>query len=256
MPEVRFDPSFPSEVRGSRYPFADTATLVADTGLALDRDLFRDASLWAPGLRPPCGLRKITVQPTRVALTFGSDSAPALAVVAFDPNAPQSQLLPRDAAGFRVGTLVVDPDKLKEAAGWPLGDHAFSATTGELCATCLVPVPARGLQGLIVAGQVLAGDVWLVGDRGIVLRGDGHDKIVGHAVGDPNARRRRPATRRDILPIRAIRVRDDHGADFVVTPDDSGRLEIGAGTSVYPGSTLRVTCRNRRITFSLAGRSI
>jgi len=256
MAELRFDPPFRSEGRGSRYPFADSATLTADTGLVIDRDLFVDAALWLPGMVPPAGLLRIEVDADKVTLVFGSSGDEA--TTGFDPAIADSitNLALVDNLNFRVGTLVVDPSRLALSAGWPRGIHVFKGRTGELAASCLIPGPARGLRGLVVGDRILAGDVWIAGDRGVVFEADGTSAIRVHVVGDPNARRRDDATRRDPRLVAGIRVIDDYGADFVATPSAGGRFAILVGTSVYPNTTLRIGSRDGEVTIGLAGRPI
>lgn len=234
------------EQAGSKYPFADDASLVASTGLTLDQAIFLDAVVYPIGGGPRVYLTKVAARGTRtVTISIGTQNGAALASASFDPLEPPSELNLFDALGRPAGLLVSTPDRLAAFQTWPFGDHDFGQNA-EFVSSCVIPMPAPGLRGLLLEdGTLFTGDVWIVGEDGVVVRKDGEGVIRIDLVGDPLFRRRlcEPndlfATPRFIKTINGVPP-DDRGT-FLLTVNS----ELAGDTilRVYPsedGKSLRV----------------
>jgi hypothetical protein len=189
MPRI-LHPEFRDEQLYSRYPFADGASLTSRGGLALTPDTFLDASVYPIGGGARAYLSVLGVAPGLVTIWIGDPALARRASAAFDPLDPPDRLALTDAAGRPAGLLLADPVLLAATQAWPAGEHVFDPAATEFAASCTIPTPGTGLQGLATAdGQVLAGDVWLIGEDGVVVREeDGAIRI--DVVGDPLFARR------------------------------------------------------------------
>lgn len=190
MPSDIQGAQFRDEQSASRYPFADTATLVDDLGNVLPADLFADATLYPIGGVEGVYLSQLSVAVDgQITLGIGDVNTALMASVTFDPliDAP---LLLLDLSGRPAGVIVLDPLQAIELQGWQLGTYTFSQEATEFVAACVIPTPEIGVRGLQSPdGYVATGDVWLIGENGVVLREvDGYIRI--DIVGDPLFRRR------------------------------------------------------------------
>ena len=179
------------EQAGSKYPFADRCTLTTDTGLALAADTFLDAILYPVAAPRRLFLTAAKAEGTRtVTLFLGDEGGTQLASVRFDPLDPPAELAFEDAYGRPAGLLISTPDRLSAFQTWGFGNHAFGQTA-EFAAACVVPVPGDGVRGFVLEdGTLFTGDVWIVGEDGVVVRKDGDKVIRFDLVGDPLFRRR------------------------------------------------------------------
>jgi hypothetical protein len=186
----RWHPDYRDEHLPGLYPFADGMTLVAEDGLALDPAAFLDASAYPIGGGPGCALTAVEVSTRLVRFWIGDDADRRRASATFDPLAPPTLLALADTYGRPAGVLLVDPLPLAASQAWPGGAHEFPAGTAEFVASCVLPTPEVGVRGfLTAAGDLLTGDVWWVGERGVVIRTeDGAIRI--DVVGDPLFARR------------------------------------------------------------------
>ena len=167
------------------YPFADHATLINTAGDAVDRDLFSDARLYPIGGTAGLYLGKISVSGSE--LTFHiNDLIGELASGVFDLNSPPAEVALYDAYGRPAGILVSDVERLGSLNGiYGEGEIVFEQEQTEFAASVAVPLPDPGVRGILLDdGNVLSGDVWLVGEDGIVFRMDGSE-IRMDVIGDP-----------------------------------------------------------------------
>jgi hypothetical protein len=179
MPEHILFGEFRDQGIGTPYPFADTATLVATgpTTIQLDKDLFLDAIVYPIGGGPRLGLVQIEVADRAVSFGFGIPGGAPLCRATFDPLAPLATLPVADALARPAGLLICNPVLLAEAQSWAVGTYILAAGAGELAASCTIPIPAAGVRALATddGSPPAAGDVWLVGERGVVIRPDPED---------------------------------------------------------------------------------
>lgn len=195
-------PQFRDEQADSRYPFADNASLLSvERGLDIGRDTFIDASLYVINGARQAYISAITVTPTDVVITIGDVSAKKRATGTYsalsppetgivnlfdDWNRPCGMLL-----AVTESALANTPSKqasigLAQFAAWPAEEHTFRPPDAQFVASVVIPASAPGVRGLSPeTGELLTGDVWLLGDRGVVVRQNGDDIIRIDIVGEP-----------------------------------------------------------------------
>lgn len=175
----------------SRYPFADGASLLSKSGMRLPAGVFVDAVIYVPSAQNRLYLSAIEVKDTQVSVVIGDEQFKdtATGVISFPDVADLIPLY--DHINRPAGTLVVDTGNVLELAGWPDGVHRFEPAAGEIVASCLVPVPNYGVTAFLLEdGTVLSGDVWLVGEDGIVLSEPDYNVCRVDIVGEPLWRRK------------------------------------------------------------------
>lgn len=192
-----------------RYPFADSATLVNDEGLFFPESTFLDAVFYPPGAASGFYLSAIIVKPDRTCtIALGDQRSDVIASATVPIPLPSGENSIRfvDAYYREVGLVVTDRERTNFLSSWPEGEHRFRSSQTEFAASCCIPVPPSGVDGLLLDdGTLLTGDVWLVGEDGVVLSHEtvveerpsiygGQmtlEKILIHVVGDPLFKRRR-----------------------------------------------------------------
>lgn len=173
----------------TRYPFTDNATLVNQSGLTIDPDLFDDARIYPVGGSVGMFLERVEVTVTGL---FFHISDPVLGELAsggylFADPVPDNLAL-YDQYGRAAGVLVSSAARLQAAAGiYPLGDTIFEQVQTEFAPTVTVPIPNTSLRGILLDdGGFISGDVYLVGSNGVVLTLEG-GAIRVDILGDPYA---------------------------------------------------------------------
>lgn len=174
----------------NRYPFADSASLADTSGQLLDPTVFLDAHLYPIGAVERVGLSRVTVDAGTITLVLGDASGQELASCQFETLAPPASLVFTDSYGRPAGLLVSEANRMAVFQTWARGDHLFLPGAAEFVASVVTPMPDVGLRGIVLEdGELFSGDIWLVGDAGVVLRDvDGSIRI--DIVGDPLFRRR------------------------------------------------------------------
>jgi hypothetical protein len=181
-------PEFRDEQSDSRYPFADTATLISDTGFELPRDGFIDAVVYAIGGGVSAHIATIDVTETSLTITIGTASSAALCSTTYEILSPpeSGKLVLTDSYGRPAGLLLLTVPAMRSIGGWPVGPHAFESAATELVAGVAIPAQEPGVRGILTpTGELLTGDVWLIGDRGITLRQTEPNTIRVDIVGAP-----------------------------------------------------------------------
>lgn len=227
-------PQWRDDLLRGRYPFADNATLTADSGAVVETDTLLDASLYPVGVGAALYLTSVVVENRLVTLNIGDPTRPALCSASFDPVEPPDDLAVLDAYDRPAGVLVSAADRLRRFQAWRLGTHALG-TRAEFAAGVVIPVPSAGVEGLLLAdGTVVTGHVWLVGEDGVVLRkGDGNSVRVD-VVGDPLFRRRLCSPAELFATPRFIRTVNG------VAPNDAGDFFLTVNNEMAGDTVLRV----------------
>jgi hypothetical protein len=172
-------PDFRDEQSDSRYPFADTATLTAtDNVTAIERDTFIDATFYAINSRGTIYISSVVVTPQKITIKIGDEAAAAIAETSFIPNpvsGPENGVLHlKDAYGRPAGVLIASKEKLVLFAGWVIGTYTFSRAATSFVATTVIPAQEAGVRGVLsAADDLITGDLWLIGDGGVVFRYEG-----------------------------------------------------------------------------------
>jgi hypothetical protein len=186
MPERIIFPEFRDEQEFSRYPFADSATLLSNTGQRIPPETFIDATVYPIGSRERVSISTITIRSRLVTIALSDPSGAVLCSGSFDPLDPPNLIALADRYGRAAGLLLSEPLRLAIFATWGVGSHTFGTGAAEFAASVSIPTPEIGVRGLLTeAGDLLTGDIWFVGDNGVVIREDGDRIIRIDIVGDP-----------------------------------------------------------------------
>jgi hypothetical protein len=268
MPEQRF-PEWRSQNSTTKYPFSDGASLVNDEGYTLLEGTFLDASVFPVGAREQLHLSLVTVEPDLVTLAIGDRYVAALATATFPLITPDPVVAFADPYGRPAGLLVSTAERMGVFQSWEVGDHPFTPAQSEFAATVCFPSPEGGLRGVLLEdGSFFAGDVWLVGDDGVVLREDTVSIDPGCAprpyrvvrvdvVGDPLFRRRlcQPAALFQ-TPRFVKRVYVVHSlGSFTCVPDAGGDVKLTTANHLANDAALRVRTTGDGVGFEVAGRA-
>lgn len=243
MPRI-INPQYRDDNGASRYPFADTTSLVATDAVAISPDLFVDAMLHIPAADTVARISAIRTSATEISVTVTAGPQTATATVSLPDPTPYLQLLTPD--GKPAGLLLADADILATLQGWPSGLHTFSAEF--VASVCLLGADL-GVTGLQAAsGAPLTNDVWLVGEDGIILSADDNDVIRVDIVGEPLINRRLCDTTPGFQARRFLRTINEQIPDQY----QDMRLVIGRANTLRPA--LRIGYENGEIVLSIAGR--
>lgn len=269
MAERTLFPAWRRENDATRYPFSPRARLTNEAGLVLTEGTFLDASLFPVGSAGPLYLTRAVVTHETATLYVGDEADPDRCSGSFRLVDPPADVALADPVGRPAGVLASEPARLAVVQSWGVGTHEFEPADTEFCATCCVPTPEVGLRGVLLdSGELLTGDVWLVGSDGVVLRGEtltvqgpcGTQETVTavrvDVVGDPLFRRRL-CQPRDLFatpnPVRAVRVIGPDGEEFEVTPDERGNVQLTGGNNLADDTILRLLTTPTGVKVELVG---
>lgn len=236
MAERIIFPEFRHELEFTRYPFADAATLVAsNTRQELEQDIFLDASLYPIGVSVQLFISSVVVTSRRVTIWLSDRLTNNIASSTFDPLDPPENLEFVDKYGRPAGILVSEAVRLSRFAAWESTEHMFAVQATEFVASCVIPVPGVGVRGLVAAdGSMLTGDVWLIGDNGVVLSAVDDCTIRVDIVGDPLFVRRF-CQQNDLFTTPRL-LRTINGCP----PDANGDYKLVVGNHLAPQTVLRI----------------
>lgn len=178
-------PQYRDDNYDTLYPFADNAVLTGSRGYGFTNLTFIDAVLHPPGRTLPQRLTSVVVASLQATLVIGDDSGDSCSCIV-DLTNPSGVLPLKDAVGRPAGLLLADVDQLTLLQNWELGTHTF-ASAG-FVASATIPDPQIYAKGVTDGATTVTGDVWLVGEDGVLLtEEDGTIRI--DIVGDPLFRR-------------------------------------------------------------------
>jgi hypothetical protein len=123
-----------------------------------------------------------------VTFYIGDTSNKQIASATFNPLAVPSDgaLELVDAYGRPAGALLSTALALAAFSAWPNETHTFRIGDTEFVAGVVIPANEPGVRAVIGAdGTLLTGDVWLIGDRGVVLRAPDANTVRVDVVGEP-----------------------------------------------------------------------
>jgi hypothetical protein len=263
--ERRIHRQWRDEQRESRYPFADGASLQTSTGLDLGYDTFLDGHLYPIGGSARLFLSEAIVSSSNVTLWIGNTGTAHLAAAEFDPRDPPELLAFYDSVGRPAGVLVADGLSLARFQGWERATHVFAEAATEFAASICCPLPEIGVRGFLTPdGDILTGEVWLVGENGLVVRED-PDVTTGNGVvlridvvGDPLFRRalcngvaNNPGGEVPLFqPPRLLRTINHQ------PPDEFGNFTLTVGRNVALAPILRIQPQDGEIRIYLVGQGL
>lgn len=270
MAEQVIFPQWREENGNNAFPFSSRATLVNAEGRVIVEGAFIDAALYPVGGQAGLFLSKVTISHESMTFYVGdsADRERASGTIAL-VNGPDNVYLV-DKYDRPAGILVSESGRLSVFQAWGVGDHAFEPAESEFAATVCLPTPRVGIRALALeTGELFVGDVWLIGDDGVVLRTEevitprdcGVDETAVQAirvdvVGDPLFRRRL-CTPPDLFStprfIKKIKVVDALGQHFICRPDDFGGVLLVTNNASAVDTTLRITPREDGILIRVVG---
>jgi hypothetical protein len=196
MPERIIHRQWRDEQADSRYPFADTASLISNEEQEIPKDIFVDGSLYPVGGEERMYLASIVVAASGITLNVGIPSDELLCSGVFDPLAPPAVIQFTDTWGRAAGVLVMDTVVAAQFQSWDLGTYTFEQDDAEFAASVCIPTPEVGVRGLVTEnGDLFTGDVWITGEYGVTVREDTTESTANirvirvDMVGDPLYRR-------------------------------------------------------------------
>lgn len=269
-------PEFLEELDPTPYPFGDTSSLVSDTGYSL-RGIFLDATFSIPGAGEGLRISRVEVLHEVIALFIADREQDNLARgwiyrhTPIDASGLLRKLVFHDIYDREVGLMISDEIRLASFFVWSDGVHRFEGSAAELATRCCQPDSGESVQGFLVDGELITGDVMIVGDHGIQLKSvqviepnpavwerpnaPSHIQLGGieiHAVGDPLFLRRCQGefrTPRFLKELKVVAYPDE----TILVPDAFGNVEVRTTGHFEDDTILRVSGGLR---FSVAGPSL
>lgn len=249
-------PQFRDEQSDSRYPFADTASLVSESAsVAFTSSTFIDAAFFIIGAAGRVHLSTVTVTAQTVTITVASDENGVSCSASFDISAiPQDGLLTFfDIYGRAAGRLLSTYEKLALFTTWDIGTYSFLAEATEFVSSVVTPANEPGVRGIMTAKQeLLTNNLWLVGDAGVQLSVvDGHTIRID-IIGEPLFKRFLCEPNTNFPTKKFLKTINGCG------PDEYGNFTITATNHNAPtddDTVLRVYPQNGTIVVDSVGRS-
>lgn len=262
-------PEWRKQNEPTKYPFSDAATLTNAANRVVTEGTFLDAALYPVGDSTGLYLTKAVVTFQAVTLYVGTQASPELASGTFPLVDPPDQVAFFDPYGRPAGVLVSEGRRLGLFQSWGVGTHEFEPADTEFCASCVFPTPEVGVRGVrLETGELFVGDVWLVGDDGVVFRlferevpvpGSCQTRAVREVrmdvVGDPLFRRRLCQPNNLFQTpqfLKAVRVVGPN-MDFTVPPDPAGNINLTAVNDLAADTVLRITATDNGIVIGAVG---
>lgn len=256
----------------TKYPFAERALLANEAGRMVPEGTFLDAVIHPVGGKVGLYLTKAVITHQEITLYIGNQDQKELCSGVLDASELADTITLVDIYGRPAGLLVSEAARLAVLLAWGVGTHEFEPNETEFAATVCIPTPEIGVRGIrLPDGSVLVGDVWLVGDDGVVLRTEegyapaacgepvrNYQSIRMDVVGDPLFRRRLCSaaelftTPRFIKTIRVV----SGGRTFDCSPDTIGNMQILVNNAEASDTVLRLVNGPDGLTFNAVGQKI
>jgi len=248
-------PQFRDEQSNSRYPFSDSASLsTAGGSFNIGNDTFIDAVFYPIGAVGCVYISAIEITAWTVTFKVGDQNTLILLTGSFDLLSPPVNGLVSffDSYGRPAGSLLSTPLKLATFSALPIGTYVFSSTATEFVASVVLPANEPGVRGLTAdTGELLTGDIWLVGDQGIVVRPDSEPGVIRiDIIGEPLFKRFVCEPLGSFKPKKFLKTINGCG------PDEYGNFTITATDQNVDNAVLRVYPQNGTIVVDTIGRSI
>jgi hypothetical protein len=249
-------PEFRDEQEASRYPFADSAGLQSETteNISIAPDTFIDASFFIIGGYQRVYISSIVVAPQSVTINVGDEELSTRVSASYNPLSPPADgvLLFADQYGRPAGMLLSTTTGLARFSGWGPGTYTFEIDQTEFVSSVSIPANEPGVRAVRPeTKQFLTGDIWLVGDQGVVLRQDGPGVIRVDIVGVPLFRRFLCEPQSDDFPNKRY-LKTINGCG----PDDFGNFTFTATNQAVADAVLRIYADGETIVVDTVGRSV
>ena len=114
-----------------------------------------------------------------------------------------------------------------------------------------IPTPEPGLRGLLTpGGDLFTGDVWIVGDNGVVVRDTGDGNIRIDIVGDPLFRRKLCGSVELFNTPNIIRTING------CPPDEHGNFQLNVGDLITENTLLRINPTDTGLRIEAVGQTV
>ena len=252
------------EQESSRYPFGDNSTLIANTGVELDRAVFLDANLYPVGNLENLYISRIVVNLPNISVYISSTSVVDICSVTFDAfdNTLNGILQLKDKYSRPAGVLVSTELNLKLFRTWDVGTHEFVEEDTSFAASVVIPTPEEGVRGFTIKEtDHISGEIWFIGERGVILRNEtdatSNCKYIRvDVVGDPLWRRRE-------CQDKTVTVGDSvfplfGNVNYLKTingnpPDIHGNFVFSTGDQLQQTNALHIMADSKGIKFEIVG---
>ena len=247
-------PEFRNEQEASRYPFVDSATLVADEdAITLEPGTFLDASFFCPNLGSRIYISRASISPQNITLYVGDETQPTLLSASYDPAAaPENGVLVFfDSYARPSGMLLSSSAGLSKFNALLPGDYDFSLAATEFVATTVIPTNISGVRGVTFGDNFIYGDLWLIGDAGVIIRKEINTEstIRIDVVGEPLFDRFVCEPLGDFPAVPYLKTINGCG------PDRFGNFTITATNKNVADPVLRIAPQTDGLVISVVGRS-
>ena len=249
-------PEWQASLEDTNYPFEPGATLVNGEGDAIPKNTFIDAHLYPIGGTVGMYISKVSVSSSQVVIYISDSSNFDIASATYAINESHSYVRFVDAYSRPAGIAITDSVRLGALSALGVGDHEFTAEQTAFDATICMPTPEIGVRGIVLEdGTVVSGEVWLVGENGIVLSSETHDTkqtcaadaitqnvIRVDVVGDPLFLRKLcDPDELFTTPkfVKTIKIKNG-SYEFDYSPDERGYIYIQGNDSLAAKAALRV----------------
>ena len=224
------------QVKPTKYPFTDTSGMTTVENLLFDYTSVYDASFYIINWTSRLFITavEIAADPNKTARIYVGDVSNQKAAYAdIDPfNIPEVVTFV-DELGRQAGIMVVDPVAFAFIQTWPLGSHQLRLNA-ELVTSVITPMPSSYVTAIRTpTGEYLSGDVWLIGEDGVVIRTE-NGNIRVDIVGDPLFKRLEYDNPDEFVTPRFVKTINGN------PPDENGDFKIVVGDYLAGDTILRV----------------
>lgn len=256
---------FRKEREQTNYPFSSRASLANRDGATIVQGTLLDLCLHPYGGREGAYLSRVDIDSGSCTLVFGDAGSTARCSATFSLVSPPDVVEVVDGHGTPAGVIVSETARLAGFQAWAVGSHAFDPPQTELCAGCVLPEPEPGLRGFLLDnGDIVAGDVVLLGDDGVVLSfenasedpcEDGGQVLRVDVVGDPLFKRRVCGPEDNFTTprlVKSIKVEHPDG-EFTIQPDGYGFVQVSVLNARTTNTALVIQPDGSRLDFKIQG---
>ncbi len=236
---------------GGNYPFVDSASLQSQDGSLSIAGLFTDARIMTPDVISAPYISSISWDGNTMTINVSVGTSTPL-VGTYTPLTSGSLINLTDSAGRPGGVLVLDVEQAPGVASTNSNSATFLPAATQFVATCVIPETADGVTGFLLPdGSTVSGDVWFVGENGVVL-GWENGELKVQLVGDPYFTRVSCEGATNLPYIPPVPLATING----MQPNAIGDFAITTGVIVTADNVLHVTSAANILNFTLSGGSI
>lgn len=190
MSERILFPQFRDEQSDSRYPFTDGSKLQpAEIALTINPACFIDAAFHPIGGGEAIFLNQLIVSALNFEFVLETANPSVTIRGIYDwRDPPASGVMPfTDEYGRPAGMILVNTEKMEQFLSWGTGTYTFGQRSAQFVATTFIPAKELGVRAIQPdrGADFLTGDIWLIGDDGVVVRAEGDHVIRVDVVGVP-----------------------------------------------------------------------